>query len=266
MNTEELGAIDPLLNVTPHASSPITQELERLDGEETQTRTKETLPFFGLHTSLLRDKSLVSTEAPVKSPSSESQKTGLFEASKPKKHVGLSIALVSAIALIVFITLNPQILRGLFQPGKHSHGPAKITLGTHQLKITYRLTSAPVGEVFDRKTGGVLGETPFEFDPQDERFRDGSLSVRSKGYRPQIIVPSGFMVSDHGSSVRELRILLKPTKGKKLATARSKSETKEVDDLPSNNTFEQKQVTQSKKQAKDKREICQEARGQEARG
>ena len=189
-----------------------TQELNRVTGSNRGTPPlKETLPLYGFSKENIDYDFERNDRAPaVEVNESDVQKTGVFEASVPKRHVGLSVALVASIALIVFITLNPQLIRTLLNRPKVTHqSPAKITLGVSAGEIRYRLKSTPVGVIFDRQSGEVIGETPFEWTTLDQRLKSGALSVKSEGYKPQIIVASGFLLSADDPKLKELHVQLK---------------------------------------------------------
>ena len=182
-----------------------TQELKPPHSEE--WGSKETLPMFGLSPSEVLIQEAIDHSQPSVI---EYQSTGVFEPTTPRRHLGLSIALVSAIALIVFITLNPQILSNLLNKKTVGNRPAKITLGAPRVQSTYRLTSNPKANIFNRLTGEELGITPFEWKSIDPALKKASLEVRSKGYLTQIVSLSGFMISPHDSNLRELNLQLKP--------------------------------------------------------
>jgi hypothetical protein len=206
-NTDD-GSMDHIPLTEEHkVDAELVQTTQELKPPDSGWGSKETLPMFGLSQSdVLIQEKIDHSQVSV----TEHQSTGVFEPTTPRRHLGLSIALVSAIALIVFITLNPQLLSHLLNKKTVATRPAKITLGAPKLQSTYRLTSNPKAHIFNRLTGEELGITPFEWKSIDPALRKASLEVRSKGYLTQIVSLSGFMISPQDSNLRELNLQLKP--------------------------------------------------------
>ena len=204
-NTDELHAIDIIEDSSKSKIDSTTQELDKVESN----KIKETLPLYGLQASELINS--INDESVANSTiDSEQISTGLFEPLKPKQQFGLSIALVSAIALIVFVTLNPHLLQKLnasFSTPKTT--AKKIKLGAAQLELNYYLTAVPKGQVYDRLTGKLLGETPLNWKKNDAKFSHSLFEVRADGYNSQIVSLAGFKVSAKDPNRRVLHLQLK---------------------------------------------------------
>ncbi len=210
-NTDEFHAVENLDYVSEQSVNSKTQELQKID----QSDLKETLPLYGLQASALikdaKESSLVSQDT----FDSEQISTGVFAPVKPKRNVGLSLALVSAIALIVFVTLNPHLLQKLKSSFNSPTVPAKkITLGSSKLELSYHLSSKPKGQVYNRKSGQLLGETPLSWQKTDPKFNKVLFEVRAKGYTSQIVSLAAFNISSNDPKLRELHLQLKPIEHK----------------------------------------------------
>ena len=99
--------------------------------------------------------------APEALPHTDSElhvSTGVFQAPPTKRHISLSVALVGAIAFVVFVTLNPDILAQLFTPKPQATSSPSIQLGSQLGQIRYRLESSPKGATIKCK-GEQIGTT-----------------------------------------------------------------------------------------------------------
>ena len=135
--------------------------------------------------------------------------TGVFQAPPAKRHISLSVALVGAIAFVVFVTLNPDILARLFtlQP-QITTGPS-IQLGSNLNKIRYRLESSPTNAVI-KCNGEYVGRTTFEWTHEEQpKLAQANCQVSAPGFQPQWISLSSLNLNENDPTLKSQHINLK---------------------------------------------------------